>query len=234
MAVRCGMRFLAVLAVLGTVGWASSVASADTVTFYTSGVFSGSPSLFATAVDNAADPNNLATPNAWVISNSNGSGDSYVNFYRIPDTAPYSEVDFPSNVPLGRLRVGSNSTNQDYFDGVSFALTVTQTDPAGTYTADATLTGRVRGSSGGNVEVVFDTPTFTIPGDASLPSATYTILNNGVVPLSRDQSIYIYANLTYNGTNPAPVPLPAAVWGGMAMFGLLGLRRCRAARALGQ
>jgi hypothetical protein len=129
--------------------------------------------------------------------------------------------DTPTIISLGSLTLAGTTTSS-FSD--SFTLTVDQLSPStGSATLSSTLAGTltVNGSkSSSSVKVTFASSSFTIGG------VKYTLLTNPIDipnPNSNGGTATIQAEIT------SAVPVPAAVWGGMGLFGLLLVGKFRRA-----
>lgn len=140
------------------------------------------------------------------------------------DTLTYTSVTSTGNltptiISLGELKL--TGAESDSFSD-SFTLTVSQFAPgSGTGSLTATLSGSLTVSSGSessSVTSTFTTTSFSIAG------VTYTLLSNPIFvpnPLSNGGRVTIEAKIT------SAVPVPAAVWSGMGLLGLIAVGKLR-------
>jgi len=140
------------------------------------------------------------------------------------DSLTYSAVTSTGNltptiISLGEFKL--TGAESDTFTD-SFTLTISQIAPAsGTGDFSATLAGSLTvsgGSESSSVTATFSTTTLDIAG------VTYTLLSNPVFvpdPLSNGGRVTIEAQIT------SAVPVPAAVWSGMGLIGLIAAGKLR-------
>jgi len=141
------------------------------------------------------------------------------------DTLTYTSVTSTGNltptiISLGELKL--TGAESDTFSD-SFTLTVSQIAPgSGTGSLSASVSGALTVSSGSessSVTATFSTTTFTIAG------VKYTLLSNPIFvpdPLSNGGRVTIEAKI-----DTAAVPVPAAVWSGMGLIGLIAVGKLR-------
>jgi hypothetical protein len=141
------------------------------------------------------------------------------------DTLTYTSVSSTGNltptiISLGEFTLAGTET--DSFSD-SFTLTISQIAPtSGTGSLSSTIAGSLTISSGTDSSTVtstFSTPSVVIGG------VTYTLLKNPVFvpdPLSNGGVVSIEARIT-----TAAVPVPAAVWSGMGLIGLIAAGKLR-------
>jgi hypothetical protein len=201
-----GGRFGLVAAAIVVCLVAGDVASAATVTYSTTGTFSGA----------GASGNTLRS--------DFGKGKSVLSFTGSNETV---QVNPP---PVAQIFLGTFTlTAGDWLDtyigigklGGSFRLTLKQTAPTDGIGEASTslLLGLVSRKNGGAV-LYFDDPTFTIG------SVSYRVNPIVLVPVGSAQ---------FTGTLTAAqaaaevvvVPLPAAAWGGLALMGFVGVNKLR-------
>jgi hypothetical protein len=145
------------------------------------------------------------------------------------DTLTYTSVTSTGNltptiISLGEFKL-TGAESDTFVD--SFTLTVSQIAPgSGTGSLSATLAGSLTvsgGSESSSVTSTFTTTSFSIAG------VTYTLKSNPIFvpdPLSNGGRVTIEAQIT------SPVPVPAAVWSGMGLLGLIAVGKLRRFSAL--
>jgi hypothetical protein len=145
------------------------------------------------------------------------------------DTVTYSSVTSTGNltptiISLGEFKL--TGADSDTFTD-TFTLTVSQFAPgSGTGAFTATLAGSLTVSSGSESSSV--TSTFATTS-LSIAGVKYTLLSNPVFvpdPLSNGGRVTIEAEIT------SAVPVPAAVWSGMGLLGLIAVGKLRRFSAL--
>jgi hypothetical protein len=141
------------------------------------------------------------------------------------DTLTYTAVTSSNNltptiISLGELKL--TGADSDTFTD-TFTLTVSQFAPgSGTGSLNATIAGSLTvsgGSESSSVTSTFSTTSFTIAG------VKYTLLSNPIFvpdPLSNGGRVTIEAEITTSA-----VPVPAAVWSGMGLMGLIAVGKLR-------
>jgi hypothetical protein len=198
------MRFLRSLALTGPPRLAAallvclsitSVASAETVTFSTTGTFDGPP-----------------------VSNTVLINGYEIRFDSNPGQTVNPVVGFDAFVDLGTFvvtQVGAGAANFSQ----AFTLDLTQTAPgAGAGQFVGSLSGNLIANAGGlSIDLA--------PNSFTFGAVTYTLLNDPAA-----------VNALIVGTESdiraavSVVPVPAAAWAGMALFGLLGGAKLRRSR----
>jgi hypothetical protein len=190
----------------------ASQAIGDTVTYSTTGTFSG-PDLSG---------GNLV------------KGGTTLSF---TPTAP-TNVNGPFNIiDLGMFHLGSTTNlplSDTFSAGDLFTLTITQTapPPPGVQSTDYTVTGTVAiGAGGAALTIAFAEPTtFVINGKTYILSSSYLI--SQPTTTTNPQTTTINGTLI-NPTGETFAPTPTAAFGGIALLGLMPagslLRRRRAA-----
>jgi len=145
------------------------------------------------------------------------------------DTLTYTAVTSAGNltptiISLGELKL-SGADSDTFTDG--FTLTVSQIAPgSGTGSFSATLSGSLTvsaGSESSSVTATFSSTTISIAG------VTYTLKDSAYFvpdPLSNGGRVTIEAEIT------SAVPVPAAVWSGMGLIGLIAAGKLRRFSAL--
>ena len=185
-----------------------SAAQAAPVTFSTSGAFT------AVAPDSGTGTNVLTTGSGATLTYQN-----VVNSFVDAALLPVSQVS------LGTFSFNLNNASGTFAPGDEFTLTITQSDPGGgPESSSAFVTGSIvalsaPSSDSGGVSMVFDGP--IIIGQVGYFIDPFTLQWGGNLPGTASGTLY---------ATVAAVPLPAAAWGGMALFGVLGgvkLRRSR-------
>lgn len=201
-----GRKFLGLAAAVIAIASSTQTASAATVTYSTTGLFQNNSTQIT------------STPSGATLT-----------FAGQPSTTTTTIDGVPEAINLGQftLTTPTGSTNLFSFPNATFTLTVSQTAPsAGTAPAQtAAITGTVTsGAPGlppGSLTITFaPTATFTIGGVVYNPDDA-TIIPGGTL------SIRALAGTVTSPPVTAGVPLPAAVWGGMALFGLVGTMKAR-------
>ena len=185
-------------------------ALADNVEFTTSGAFSGPKASGAVLGSTNVKTGLTGTSTLTYFGETAGSA---------PADGIVHAISLGSFTLSGAITLPKKET--DSFDG-GFTLTINQTQPTGGSGSDtSTVTGTVIGSNG-TLGVLFDT------GSITIGSALYSI---------EDVNFFAIGNQTVSGTviatpvaRPAAVPVPAAAWGGMALFGVLGGAKVRRRR----
>lgn len=141
------------------------------------------------------------------------------------DTVTYSSVTSTGNltptiISLGEFKLTGAET--DTFTD-NFTLTVSQIAPgSGTGGFAATLSGSLSvsaGSESSSVTATFSTTNLTIDG------VKYTLLSNPIFvpdPLSNGGRVTVEAEITTSA-----VPVPAAIWSGMGLLGLIAAGKLR-------
>ena len=206
---------VAVVALTGVFALANT-ASADTVNFSTSGMFSAGSS-----------------------SATIGSGGTSIsaNGYTLTFTPVFAGVfDPPSNTTLGLFQVSNNSAMPSgTFNGASFSLTINQTAPgtAGTGSSSATLQGTITSSTSSTLIVMTYSPNpVVIQSSAPSPAGTtfyttsYTLRDTQIDPISSGGNADQRATVSQSQLF---VPSPTAAMGGLVLLGGTALRRRRAA-----
>jgi hypothetical protein len=178
------------------------VASAETVTYSTSGLFIGPG-----AIDGGTK-----------LRSDNGAGTAVLSFKGM---SPPAQVQI-NPPPVAEIKLGDFFlTSGDQFDFLTgqFKLTLNQWAP--TVGANSTSTSLLLGvvsKSAGGAALYFDDPTFTIGG------VSYQVNPLVLVPVGSTKQFK--GSLT-----AAVVPLPVAAWGGLALMGSIGAYRIRRRRA---
>ena len=176
-------------------------ALAETVTYSTLGYFNGNP---------------VATS----VTKGTGTSSATLSFLGFSDS-----VDAPTVAKMGTFAtvIGSSSNFIEDFLGTTFTLEISQIDPQiGQGTVSSKLTGVLKrsrtGVAGSTLYVDFEGASLTLP-PSGLPSATYAPINVFISPTT---ATTLEAHVEHNAH---AVPVPAAVWGGMTLLGLLGSGR---------
>jgi hypothetical protein len=178
------------------------VASAATVTYSTTGSFTGPGASGST------------------LRSDGGRGTSQLSFRGVTNVSV--QINPP---PVQQIDLGSFTlTKGDIFDFITgtFKLVLKQTAPSdGIGEATSTLLLGVVSKYQGGVAMYFDDPTFTIG------NVTYQVAPLVLVPVGSTQ---FRGSLTASQA-PKPVtavvPLPTAAWGGMALICLVGASKLR-------
>jgi hypothetical protein len=193
--------------------FAASSASAITVKYSTSFDFDA-----GAGVSNSVNilDQNPATGLGNVIGTFtfNGAVNQTVN---TPDllTAVFGSISYSSAAGAGEFGSVLN---------VPFDMTVTETQPGGGDTSTNHFSGSV------NFDGSLATVIFT-GGPLTIGSVTYTPTSTSMVFMANGTVVGGNNSILGSVTSTA-VPLPAAAWGGMALFGLLGGNKLRRMRRL--
>jgi hypothetical protein len=188
-----------------------SFAKADSVTFNTTGTFSG-PNL---------------SSGDLVFSNLVGSGTSTLSFTGVTAGTSPQPYDVPplTNIDLGSftLTISPTVAFATFQSGNTFSLTLDQVTPTvgtGVQTS-TTIYGSVVGGSGSTVGILFNTPNvFYIDSEA------YTVNNFGLSVLAPGGSGPLTGTLTATAAAiSTPLPLPLA--GGCALLGVVAVSKRR-------
>jgi hypothetical protein len=213
--VRARAGAVPLLAALGLLLFFNRPAHADPVAFSTSGGFSVDSMLSSDSTANSAQTLKSADGKLQLdFAQTSSSG----------DTSNLLDQPFP----LGNFTLSWTAGGGGFaLAGDSFTMTITQSTPGvGTGSSSATVTGTLT-QTGRNenatVTLSFGTDPIliTTPGALTSYALDFNPLTFGGVNLTQNGSIQTSLN-AYVTVVPAPVPLPAAAWGGLALFGVLG------------
>jgi len=206
---------LTVALAIAACGMFAAPASAGSVAYVTTGVFNaGSTGGTGGAVLNVGGSTLSFTGGAFVVNGTNGA---------------FLAAQF------GAFQLTS-VTPPDSLTGATFTLTIAESFPTvGTGTSTATITGDITVDNNGAVFVDFPG---TAPGtpDVQIPVTTGVKYFLDTVTLNQVSGNPV--NQTFTGSvvlpagTPTLTPLPAAVWAGGALFGLVGLGKVRRPKLL--
>jgi len=184
-------------------------AKADSVVFSTSGLFTGT----------GASGASLVLP---------GSPTGVTTLAYTSATSPVGLNSSPfANVQLGSFLLTSSSPNlESPFANDSFTLTINQTTPGGVGTSSANIVGIVNATSGGEFAINFTPTTIDIgpAGDveAYILSLTTTPFGPNGISINLGQTTTINATLI-GPAGSVSTPLPKSLYGGVGLFGMLGV-----------
>jgi hypothetical protein len=149
---------------------------------------------------------------------SSGTSTSNAGIVYAPQVA--TTINAPSNSPLGFLSASSVAPNI----GDTLTITIWQTLPgSGNDTVVGTLSGMIAfASSTGDLVFTSSTIASIVAGGFDV---TYNPQNETFINPTTGVPVPIEARI-----NATIVPLPAAAWGGMALFGVLGGAKLRRSR----
>ena len=202
----------AVFAVVVLAMMTASMAKAESVTYVTGGSFANPNTGFT--ISNALAPGGISTIHDGTVTGST-----------ITFTGITNDADTPSDIPLGIFMTSVPLTKGeiDAYNGTTFTLTIDQITPAGGIgtilgTLSGTLRRGVTGSGASTLALDW--------GGASLKlgNVTYTPADLGIAGASFTTPTTLQGNI-------AAVPVPAAAFGGMGLFALIGSSKLLRRRA---
>jgi len=227
-------------------------ARGDSVTYYTTGFFSGTSSSSAVVSSNVTtvpwdDPTDPYSSGGWsTLAVQNGAGSWGTLTFNFDAITTY-DITEPTLADLGFFNLNEADGGTYDFSGFGFEMDIWETLPS---TGDASLAATITGqlSEDGTlstVQVNFDTSVFAIPPAPAVPRVVYALQG-----LDSDNALYIdaisggdstvtLAGITFiddggsGGSGDGAVPLPATagmgltLLGGLAGLGLLRRQCCR-------
>jgi hypothetical protein len=188
---------------LALLGISAPSASAGTIQFTTTGVFTNTGTAQTTSGDSELLFTGLTSP---VINTTNGT---------------------PAPIVLGSFTLNTVDTTFDTFN-TSFKLTIDQTFPssaAGTADTTASVFGTVNSvanTTGGSI-LVFN----FLPTSVNINGVSYVPDSFTLVPSGTSTTVDLEGFVLTPPGFPTVTPLPVASAGAMGLFGIMGFRRQR-------
>jgi hypothetical protein len=143
------------------------------------------------------------------------SGAGFISFAGTSDSVTVNDPGTFETGDLGIFTLTQPGSGDVDVTG-TFTLTIQQFDPAnGSGGSTAQVIGNVSSSGGGAAIISFAPSAVVIPGPLGF-ATSYLLESVNVGP--GDPGIF---QAIISSTAPANVPLPAAAWGGLGLFGLL-------------